>query len=79
MLMYFLIWFALGLYGFTYLIILDYLNDVTIEISVGNILLFVVISAIFGGMMTLWSMGHTLPKLFSFVGKPLVILKRKKV
>lgn len=78
MLTYFLIWFALGLYGFTYLSILDYLNGIPVEISVGNILLFVAISAIFGGIMTLWSMGHTLPKLFSFVGKPLVILKRNK-
>lgn len=78
MLTYFLIWFALGLYGFTYLMVLDYLDGINIEISVGNIFLFVAISGIFGGIMTLWSMGHTLPKLFSFMGKPLVILKRKK-
>ena len=78
MLMYFLIWFALGLYGFTYLTILDYLNDVTIEISVGNILLFVVISAIFGATLAVWSMGHTFSGLFSLLGKPICTLKRNK-
>lgn len=78
MLIYFLIWFALGLYGAVYMTVVDYRKGAEVEISIGNILLVVSMSAIFGAVIAAWAMGHTFSRVFSFLGKPIYILKRNK-
>lgn len=78
MLMYFLIWFALGLYGWIYLTVLDYHKGIAVEISVGYVLLAIIISVTLGGCLAVWSLGHTLSGVFGIFTKPIFTLKRNK-
>lgn len=78
MLTYFLIWFALGLYGVIYLTLLEYRSGVEVDISVYSVLACTFLAAVLGGGIAFYTLKFTFGWLHDIFGKTLFTFQRNK-